>query len=459
MAWPAACGCRRSPPRGTSRARWRRLIDARRSRAPAQQRPAGRGRVLAGAAPRHADRADALRHRDLALPRRSRCLDLFTRMYRGASHVTFYSRGLHDRALELGLARPGAVGGLSAGRRALRAGHRRRARRRMRARLGVTPPASARQRQTPASARRPALSDRRDAARPAPASRHRARDLRHRRAPRRARGAGTRRGRRGARHARGAWSTTTSSPTTTARPTCSSCRRCSRRCPPSPSRRWRAARRWSAPTIPAASSCTRCSARMCASCPREDSVALADALVERARHRRPRVRPDVGGHPRPRVPARRRPIAATMRSIAQLSRRRRRTPLVTRPSPRTRPQADPCKPFGRAPRLLLRGLTKSLSSILLRAPVPQPGPFFRSRARPPVGSRVVRFATAMPGYPTPQPGVFAAVLRLVGSMSSSSDEGQSTDDPVPSRRHAPPVPRRPPETISPAPPASSASRR
>lgn len=33
-------------------------------------------------------------------------LDLFTRMYRGASHVTFYSRGLHDRALELGLARP-----------------------------------------------------------------------------------------------------------------------------------------------------------------------------------------------------------------------------------------------------------------------------------------------------------------------------------------------------------------
>jgi glycosyltransferase involved in cell wall biosynthesis len=33
-------------------------------------------------------------------------LDLFTRMYRGASHVTFYSRGLQDRAIELGLTRP-----------------------------------------------------------------------------------------------------------------------------------------------------------------------------------------------------------------------------------------------------------------------------------------------------------------------------------------------------------------
>jgi len=32
-------------------------------------------------------------------------LDPFTRMYRSAAHVTFYSRGLHDRALELDLAR------------------------------------------------------------------------------------------------------------------------------------------------------------------------------------------------------------------------------------------------------------------------------------------------------------------------------------------------------------------
>jgi glycosyltransferase involved in cell wall biosynthesis len=36
-------------------------------------------------------------------------IDLFTQMYRGASAVTFYSRGLHDKALELGLARPGLV--------------------------------------------------------------------------------------------------------------------------------------------------------------------------------------------------------------------------------------------------------------------------------------------------------------------------------------------------------------
>lgn len=36
-------------------------------------------------------------------PRRG--VDLFTRLYRAASHVTFYSRFLHDRAVELGLAR------------------------------------------------------------------------------------------------------------------------------------------------------------------------------------------------------------------------------------------------------------------------------------------------------------------------------------------------------------------
>jgi glycosyltransferase involved in cell wall biosynthesis len=38
--------------------------------------------------------------------RRKPLLDLFTRMYRRAAHVTFYSRGLHDFALGLGLARP-----------------------------------------------------------------------------------------------------------------------------------------------------------------------------------------------------------------------------------------------------------------------------------------------------------------------------------------------------------------
>ena len=34
-------------------------------------------------------------------------VDLFTAMYRGASAVTFYSRGLHDKAIALGLSRPG----------------------------------------------------------------------------------------------------------------------------------------------------------------------------------------------------------------------------------------------------------------------------------------------------------------------------------------------------------------
>jgi glycosyltransferase involved in cell wall biosynthesis len=38
--------------------------------------------------------------------RRKRPVDLFTRMYERASHVTFYSRGLHDHALAAGLARP-----------------------------------------------------------------------------------------------------------------------------------------------------------------------------------------------------------------------------------------------------------------------------------------------------------------------------------------------------------------
>jgi glycosyltransferase involved in cell wall biosynthesis len=38
--------------------------------------------------------------------RRKPLIDLFTRMYERAAHVTFYSRGLHDHALGLGLARP-----------------------------------------------------------------------------------------------------------------------------------------------------------------------------------------------------------------------------------------------------------------------------------------------------------------------------------------------------------------
>ena len=39
--------------------------------------------------------------------RPKRIVDLFTAMYRSASAVTFYSRGLHDKAIALGLTRPG----------------------------------------------------------------------------------------------------------------------------------------------------------------------------------------------------------------------------------------------------------------------------------------------------------------------------------------------------------------
>jgi glycosyltransferase involved in cell wall biosynthesis len=39
--------------------------------------------------------------------RKRRGLDLFTRMYRRAGQVTFYSRGLYERALAIGLDRPG----------------------------------------------------------------------------------------------------------------------------------------------------------------------------------------------------------------------------------------------------------------------------------------------------------------------------------------------------------------
>nr|AHZ45625.1 glycosyl transferase group 1 [uncultured bacterium] len=41
--------------------------------------------------------------------RPKRIVDLFTAMYRSASAVTFYSRGLYDRAIELGLTRPNLV--------------------------------------------------------------------------------------------------------------------------------------------------------------------------------------------------------------------------------------------------------------------------------------------------------------------------------------------------------------
>jgi glycosyltransferase involved in cell wall biosynthesis len=39
--------------------------------------------------------------------RRKPLVDLFTRMYRSADRIAFYSRGLHDRAVEVGLDRPG----------------------------------------------------------------------------------------------------------------------------------------------------------------------------------------------------------------------------------------------------------------------------------------------------------------------------------------------------------------
>ena len=122
------CGSRRSRRRGASRAR-RAAARSRRRRAPAQQRPAGRGRARGW--PRAAGRRVVLtlygteiwhyRPKPAARSVHARCTAR-------AAHVTFYSRGLHDKALELGLARDRAVGRLSAGGRALRAAGRRRAR-------------------------------------------------------------------------------------------------------------------------------------------------------------------------------------------------------------------------------------------------------------------------------------------------------------------------------------------
>ena len=92
-------GVRRSDPLGSARSSARSRI--LRALAPAIARAdlvhvhsngllAGTGRP-ARAAAREAGRADAVRHRDLALqPKRFRP-DLFTRAYRAASYVTFYS--------------------------------------------------------------------------------------------------------------------------------------------------------------------------------------------------------------------------------------------------------------------------------------------------------------------------------------------------------------------------------
>ena len=57
-----------------------------------------RWRALLGERARQAGRDDAVRHRDLALPPKASGPDLFTRAYRRASHVTFYSHGLQTRA-------------------------------------------------------------------------------------------------------------------------------------------------------------------------------------------------------------------------------------------------------------------------------------------------------------------------------------------------------------------------
>ena len=79
--------------------------------------------------------------------------DLFTRAYRSADAVTFYSQRLLDRANEFGLARPGMPRGVSARRGVVRVSRR--------GRTGGGPPfarhhrlAAARQRQAPPSARR-----------------------------------------------------------------------------------------------------------------------------------------------------------------------------------------------------------------------------------------------------------------------------------------------------------------
>ena len=168
--------------------------------------------------------------------------DLFTRAYRHASHVTFYSHGLQTRAVELGLARhqasvvyPPVAERVLVPRRARAGGNPRVA--------GYPAAPHAGQRQAASPAGRPALSAR-GARRSHPhSSGYAAGDLRYRSAAERAEGHRAGQRRAGARDVRRPRGQPVDRADTTPPPTRSCCRRCSRPARPWRSRRWRRARR------------------------------------------------------------------------------------------------------------------------------------------------------------------------------------------------------------------------
>ena len=179
--------------------------------------------------------------------------DLFTRAYHEASFVTFYSDRLMGRAHALGLGRRNArvvyppVGpGF--------AFHDEEAQGTARARTGHQQSAPAAERQAVAPARRPENTDRSDDRRGPRISGHAPGALWHGAAARSAESRAHDPPASSATSTSRGSSTTPPSPATALPPTCSCCRRFSKRCRRSPSKRSRAARPSSRPTTPAASS-------------------------------------------------------------------------------------------------------------------------------------------------------------------------------------------------------------
>ena len=243
------------------------MASRRRSAPPAQQRAHHRSRGRVGAPARRPVRAHAVRHGDLALPPAPADRSVHARLpARGA--VTFYSQRLLDKARTLGLDRRDLVGRLSRGQRGLHAARRSRPAPRWRAALGIAEPhvilnvkrlhELAGQRFLIDAFARLARA-RRDVRLVICGTGPLRADLEAQ-----ARGAGRRR----SRHVHRPGAERRRSRATPRSPTSSRCRRCSRRCRPSPSRRSRPARRSSPPIIRAASSCTRSSATTCRSCRR-----------------------------------------------------------------------------------------------------------------------------------------------------------------------------------------------
>ena len=255
-----------------------------------QQRPAAGDRRADRPSAGKAGRADAVWHRDLALPpEAARARPLHACLHRcGRGHVLQPAAARAGRGARSET--PSLLRRLSAGRLVVPVPRSRGpAGRAARARHHGREPA--RQRQAPPPARRPALPARGDAGRGARTSGHPPGDLRHRRAASGAPGCGTIRGGGTARDVRRPASTTPSWPATARRRTSSSCRRCSRRCRPSPSRRSRAARPVISSDNPGGVELHGVFGDDVAVVPKEQPAALAAAIVAALRQKRRTIRP------------------------------------------------------------------------------------------------------------------------------------------------------------------------